>query len=184
MALCSNRPEGFGPQSHLYTHMLTSCFIDTILEPLATWIYFLLLLLTFFLIRPNPTKDSPPPPHRYLIIGYSILLFVVVGMLSVEIARLILAHLGVGLLPFLYIAFLTAGMLRWRRSMWRPGFRWCSVALWVMLATVGVVKLVGEVKEGVGTRKGTKYPMSDQVTDVGVEIGVCVLLAGLEAFMA
>src|SRR5438552_10567752 len=49
---------------------------------------------------------------------------------------------------------------------------WCGVALWVMLAVVGVVKIVGEVKEGVNTRKGTKYPMSDQVTDVGVDIGL------------
>ena len=53
-----------------------------------------------------------------------------------------------------------------------------------MLAVVGVVKIVGEVKEGVNTRKGTKYPMSDQVTDVGVDIGLWVLLAGAEAFMS
>jgi hypothetical protein len=162
--------------------MLTSCFIDTILEPLVTWIYFLLLLLTFFALS-QPTKDAPPPPHRFLLVGYSVLLFAVTGMLSVEIARLSLAHLGVGLLPFLYIAYLMALVFRWQRSLWRPGFRWCGVALWVMLAAVGVVKLVGELKEGVKTRKGTKYPMSDQVTDVGVEIGLWVLLAGLEAFM-
>jgi hypothetical protein len=105
-------------------------------------------------------------------------------MLSVELARLSLADLGVGLLPFLYIAFLIALGLRWWRSMWRSGWRWCGVALWVMLAVVGVVKIVGEIKEGVNTRKGTKYPMSDQVTDVGVEIGVWVLLAGVEAFMS
>ncbi|KAH0562444.1 hypothetical protein GP486_002869 [Trichoglossum hirsutum] len=98
-------------------------------------------------------------------------MFVAAGMLSVEIARLSLAHFGVGLLPFLYIAFLIALVLRWRRDIWRSGWKWCGVALWVMLAVVGVVKIVGETKEGVNTRKGTKYPMSDQVTDVGVEIG-------------
>jgi len=105
-------------------------------------------------------------------------------MLSVEIARLCLADLGVGLLPFLYIAYLVALVLQWWRSIWRRECRWCGVALWVMLAVVGVVKIVGEVKEGVNTRKGTKYPMSDQVTDVGVDIGLWVLLAGAEAFMS
>jgi hypothetical protein len=55
--------------------------------------------------------------------------------------------------------------------------------LWVILEAVGAVRLVGEVKEGVRTRKGTKYPMSDQVTGVGVKVGLWVLLAGLETFM-
>ncbi|KAH0537642.1 hypothetical protein FGG08_005593 [Glutinoglossum americanum] len=183
MALCSNRPEGFGPRSHLWRHMLTSCFIDTILEPLATWIYLLLIALVFFL-PPKSTKDSPPPSHRFLLIGYSVLMFAVAGMLSVEIARLVLADFGVGLLPFLYVAYLVALVLRWRRSMWRSEWKWCGVALWVMLIVVGVVKIIGEIKEGVNTRKGTKYPMSDQVTDVGVDIGLWFLLAGLEAFMS
>lgn len=55
-----------------------------------------------------------------------------------------------------------------------------NLALWVSLLAVNAVKIAEETKEGVGTRVGTKYPMSDEVIDVGVMVGVYAVLGGLE----
>ena len=58
--------------------------------------------------------------------------------------------------------------------------RWINLGLWTALAVCDAVKIVEEVKAGAGTRKGTKYPMSDEITDVGVMVGVYVALGVLE----
>lgn len=116
-------------------------------------------------------------------------------MCILEITLLALADLGTGLLPFTLLAILIAGFLHHfspslypssrhakprRLGRLGPWTRGVNVALWVGLLAVSVVKIVGETKEGVGTRVGTKYPMSDEVIDVGVMVGVYAVLAGLE----
>lgn len=118
-------------------------------------------------------------------------------MCILEITRLALADLGIGLLPFTLLAILIAGFLHHfspsltssrhttrttprRLGRLGPWTRGVNVALWVGLMAVSVVKIVEETKEGVGTRAGTKYPMSDEVIDVGVMVGVYAVLGGLE----
>ncbi|MCJ1351245.1 MAG: hypothetical protein MMC33_001228 [Icmadophila ericetorum] len=217
MTLCSNRPEGFGPISHLYTHILTSCFLDTILIPLISWLYYttLLLLLIFrsrlppstsFKNRHITTTTTPLTtdsniessgsgskgriaklqnrtlPQRILFILYHLLLLALLLMNILEITRLSLAHLGIGLLPFIFPSLLIAGALHHTygfRDRVR-GWRWANVGLWVGLIVVELVKLAEEGKEGVGTRKGTKYPESDEIIDVGVMVGCYVVVAVLE----
>ena len=109
-----------------------------------------------------------------------------------EMTQLALADLGIGLLPFTPLAILIAGFLHHfspslspssRHTKPRRLGRWTrgvNVALWVGLMAVSVVKVVEETREGVGTRAGTKYPMSDEVNDVGVMVGVYAVLVGLE----
>jgi hypothetical protein len=209
--LCSNRPEGFGnlysqqtlswraitnkigplgPESHLYSHITTSCFNDVILVPLMTWVYFLLTLV-LYLIYPGkayPQDLQKTAGQRWLRLRlvkdllYALALFVATGMSVVEIARLALGHFGVGLLPFQWVAFALAGILRFTRG-FRARFShyWiAAVFLWIALIVVNVVKIVEELKEGIHTRKGTKYPMSDEVTDVGVLIGTFAVLTLIE----
>lgn len=43
-----------------------------------------------------------------------------------------------------------------------------------------VVKIVAEAKEGAGARKGSKYPMSDEIVDGAVMVGVYVAVGVLE----
>ena len=62
----------------------------------------------------------------------------------------------------------------------RGWVRWVNVGLWTAFVVVEAVRIVEEVKEGVGSRVGTKYPMADEVTDVGVMVGVYVALGALE----
>ena len=60
------------------------------------------------------------------------------------------------------------------------GWRWVNLAIFVALAVTNGVKVAEEVKEGVNTRKGTKYPESDEIIDVSVMIGVYTVLMILE----
>ncbi|MCJ1475529.1 hypothetical protein MMC13_004192 [Lambiella insularis] len=224
MTLCSNRPEGFGPLSHLFSDILTPCFLDTILIPLCTWLYLLTVLLLLFLSRrrniPNVSDrkykssatvtayneqtyedgyepSSVTPLHKHgkgqiaLLVLYTLLIIAEVLMCILEMVRLGLASLGIGLLPFTPVAIIVAGTLhlgstlsRGRRILGgkRGWTRWINLALWTALIAVSGVKLAEEVKEGVNSRKGSKYPMADEVTDMGVMVGVYVALAILEMF--
>jgi hypothetical protein len=197
--------------SHLYSHMLTSCFLDTILLPLCTWIYFLSLILFLVLSsRDKRTAASHPPrrrnpfrshkksdysnptaagqkyslskTRRFAELIYGFLLAATLGMAIIEHVRLVLAHLGVGLLPFALIALVGAGYIHYSDGIGGRvrAVAWLNAELFFSLAVVNGVKLAGELKEGFGTRKGTKYPMSDQVTDVGVMIGLEIILGALE----
>lgn len=49
---------------------------------------------------------------------------------------------------------------------------------------MSVVKVVGLVKMGIDGRKGSKYPVSDQVIDVAVMAGVYAVIGILEVVLA
>ena len=106
-------------------------------------------------------------------------------MCILEIARLSLAHFGIGLLPFTFVTLLGAAILRFTNGMRGKiaGWRWATLGVWVALAVTNGVKIAEEDKEGAGTRKGTKYPEVDEITDVAVMVGVYAALGALEAFL-
>ena len=60
-------------------------------------------------------------------------------------------------------------------------WRWLNLGLWIVLAATNSVKIVQEVKEGTNARKGSKYPVVDELTDVSVMVGVYAVLALIEA---
>ena len=220
-----------GPRSQLYSHILTSCFLDTILVPLCTWLYiFTLLFLLFLSISTQRThvkddaqtgimghqrtrvaknedvqygEDAPgftatpftePKKTTAMMIHtgrkwrvvlqtlYYLLLLAQSLMCALEIARLSLADLGIGLLPFTFVTLIVAGLTRFTSGLGGRviGWRWVNVGVWVALAVCDGVKIAEEVKEGVGMREGSKYPEKDEVTDVAVMVGVYVVLAVLE----
>lgn len=214
--LCTNRPEGFGPLSHLYSHILTSCFLDTILVPLCTWLYLLALVvlavtgtrlstrLPHQLSRPfggsrfrssKSTEDVEineletrgqtrrhAKVHDGLSILYYLLLFAQTLMCILEIVRLSLAHLGIGLLPFTFVTLIVAAALHFTNGLRGSisGWRYLNSAAWIALAVTNGVKVAEETKEGTGARKGSKYPVTDEMTDVSVMIGVYAVLCILE----
>ena len=103
-------------------------------------------------------------------------------MCILEIVRLSLANLGIGLLPFTFVTLIMAAIVRFTRGLGGriAGLRYVNVAVWIALAVTNGVKVGEEKKEGLGARKGSKYPVSDEVTDVSVMIGVYAVLALLE----
>lgn len=103
-------------------------------------------------------------------------------MTVLEIARLELARLGIGLLPVEWAGFMIAGGLRFSHGLRGkfPRYWIANVLFWVLLMATNAVRMVEMVKEGVDTRKKTAYPMSDQVIDVGVYMGVYFAIGILE----
>lgn len=120
--------------------------------------------------------------HRAFKVLYGLLIVAQTLMCTLEIVRLSLALLGIGLLPFTYVGLFIAFALRFSQRFRGPiqKWRWASFFLWISLAVANGVKLSGELKEGIRSREGTKYPMIDQITDVAVMIGVFVVLGVLE----
>lgn len=204
--------------SHVYSHIVTSCFLDTILVPLCTWVYIIALVGLFALSRGKPraspqarypqykasnasadgkaTADAEMHEnaemqlpvtrrskiHLILTIVYNLLLLAQILMCILEIARLSLADLGIGLLPFTFVSILVAGVLHATRgaSGRIRGWRWANLVVWIALAIMNSIKIAEEVKEGLDTRKGSKYPESDEIIDVSVMVGVYVALGILE----
>ena len=219
MTLCSHRPEGFvskpsrirlllanveqGPRSHLYSHILTSCFLDTILVPLCTWLYILALVVLCIIGTRRQTKshgfgtnrangekrDGLYPRRNRAYLGLSILYFLLliaqILMCILEITRLSLAHLGIGLLPFTFVSLIVAGGSRFTRGVGGRiyGWRWANLGVFIALAVANGVKIAEEVKEGTGQRKGSKYPESDEIIDVSVMIGVYAAMGVLEVVL-
>lgn len=104
-------------------------------------------------------------------------------MCILEIVRLSLAHLGIGLLPFPFVTLITAAAVHFTNGLRGRifGWRYLNLAVWIALAVTNGVKIAEETKEGSGARKGSKYPVADEMTDVSVMIGVYAVLAILEA---
>ena len=103
-------------------------------------------------------------------------------MCILEIVRLSLAHLGIGLLLFTLVAIIIAAAMRFTRGLEGRicGWRYLNLGVWIALAVTNGVKIAGERKEGMGARKGSKYPVVDQITDVSVIVGVYAVLMVLE----
>ena len=189
VALCSNRPEPFGPKSKLHPSLPTTCFLEVIVVPLPIW---LLLLITPLLValhsrnrKRRALKDDGASARsriaKAIAVVYYILVFAMLAMETLEITRLSLAHLGIGLLPFVYVGVLTACALHTFVTMRLA--KVAGVLFWVALAATMAIKLGALRKEeGVSERVGVtaRYPLGDQVTDNGVMIGVEVVLAILE----
>ena len=131
-------------------------------------------------------KRSHGVVHNALSILYYLLVLAQVLMCVLEITRLALAHLGIGLLPFTFVALILAAALRFTRGLNGrvAGWKWANLAVFIALAITNGVKIAQEVKEGINMRKGTKYPESDEIIDVAVMVGVYVALAALETVLS
>jgi hypothetical protein len=201
VTLCQNRPEGFGPYSSLHPRLPTTCFLDVIVVPLATWL-FMALMLAMLIMRMVASRrphhlhspvSSKAGAHthprsvlsRVLAIIYYLLILAMLAMVSLEIARLVVAKLGIGLLPFTYLGVLIAlaNRIAWRSR--TVGL--VSALYWIMLAATMALKVAAEQAEqmgpgiraqGVGVQG--MYPTSDEVLDNSVMVGVELLLAVLE----
>jgi len=106
-------------------------------------------------------------------------------MQTLEIVRLELIHFGIALLPFSYVGLLIGAALHWSEGLKGRvrGWQGINAVLWVGGMAVSVVKVVGLSNEGINGRKGSKYPVSDQVIDVAVMAGVYVVIMALEAVL-
>lgn len=131
-------------------------------------------------------RHSYSKTHLTFSVLYYLLLLAQILMCILEVVRLSLTHLGVGLLPFTFVTLIVAGILRLTQGLngRMRGWRWSNIAVWIALAVTNGVKVAEEVKEGKHARRGSKYPGADEITDVSVMVGVYVALGILEAFLS
>ncbi|KAH7346239.1 hypothetical protein BKA65DRAFT_273322 [Rhexocercosporidium sp. MPI-PUGE-AT-0058] len=197
MQLCSNRPEGFGPSSTISSPIPTSCFVDAILIPLPIWLAIVLLPLLFALSLHHRKQNYNPStaylravPRRNWAFNitsavYYILIVANGLMMTLEIVRLELIHFGIGLLPFVYAGLVIALLLYWSEGVQGRirGWQAVNAVVWIGGVVMSVIKVVGLSKEGIDSRKGSKYPLSDQVTDVAVMAGLYAVAAILEVVL-
>jgi hypothetical protein len=103
-------------------------------------------------------------------------------MQVLEIVRLELLHFGIGLLPFAFVGLILGALLHWSEGVrgWIRGWQTINAVVWIGGVVTSAVPVVGLRKEGINGRKGSKYPISDQVIDVGVMAGVYAMVAILE----
>ena len=103
-------------------------------------------------------------------------------MQTLEIVRLALVNFGIGLLPFAYVGLIIGALLHWSEGVKGRLRRWQAVngVVWVGGVVMSVVKVAGLSNEGIDGRKGSKYPVSDQVIDVAVMAGVYTVIGLLE----
>lgn len=102
-----------------------------------------------------------------------------------EIVRLSLIKFGIGLLPFVIIGLLVGGVFHYTHGLGDRIWMWqaINISVWAGGMVFSIIKTVGLVYEGVEERKGTKYPMEDQITDTGVMAGVYAVLVVLESVL-
>lgn len=105
--------------------------------------------------------------------------------MTLEIVRLELIHFGIGLLPFVYAGLIIALLLYWSEGVKGRirGWQAVNAVIWIGGVVMSAVKVVGLSKEGIDSRKGSKYPLSDQVIDVAVMAGVYAVVAILEVVL-
>jgi hypothetical protein len=119
---------------------------------------------------------------------YYFFVLALIAMISLEIARLVDAQLGIGLLPFAYVGILLAAGLHLVMSRQKTyGLRLVkgfNAVYWLLLAVVFAIKVATEVKEGLHSRDNElpqdHYKVVDEVTDVAVMIFLAAVLVLLE----
>lgn len=115
--------RSFAASAYLLRAPQTTCFLDTILLPLPTWLFLAFgLPLLLFSSRPlSPPATSHSRALRAVTWLYYILTVALLAMDVLEIARLALPRAGgIGLLPFGLVGVLGAlGAMRARARGWR-----------------------------------------------------------------
>ncbi|KAG8169424.1 hypothetical protein KVR01_000169 [Diaporthe batatas] len=179
MMLCQNRQEDVSFLQGASPGLPSQCFFDTVLAPLPTWVLIVALAaLGLIRTRVPPTEVLHSNVRRRWVrsgtVGlYYFCIFAIALMESIEIGRLAKADMGVGLLPFVYVAcalcvvmcamdFRIAAALGWNRGWWQEG-----VALFGAISgIVSTMKTIAVEALDAGPRLNTAYPVSDQYTDL------------------
>ncbi|KAK2599856.1 hypothetical protein N8I77_011578 [Diaporthe amygdali] len=181
MMLCQNRQEDVSFLMGASSGLPSQCFFDTILAPLPTWVFILALPAVGLIRTKVPSTQVLHANVRRAWIRtatlslYYFCIFAIVLMESIEVGRLAAADLGVGLLPFIYVACVLAvvtcaaderiaRLLGWDRGWWQEA----TALFCAMSGIITTVKTIAvEALDG-ASRLHTAYPVSDQFTDLVV----------------
>jgi len=168
MPLCENRFPLPGQPS--------TCVLDTALVPLPAFLLYAALVPYLIITHSKPRVQRVLPKAAFAV--YMFIIFATFAMHVIEIVRMILAHLGVGLMPMDLAGLLLVVILIATR---KPGLEFLVIPYWLLLVpflglkTSRLVQLLH-----LNPMTGTKYPASDWATDVAVQCGLYVVLLGYD----
>ncbi|KAF7327788.1 hypothetical protein MKEN_00358600 [Mycena kentingensis (nom. inval.)] len=177
--LCSNRFPLPGAPS--------TCTLDSIIVPLPSFLFLVALPIAQLGLR--RTAATQPPrfqTKKWVHIAYLALVAAQICMCILELVRLVLEELGVGLLPVNIAGLICAFVVLWRERV--PGRTKMMLQLlfvyWILLSVVEAIKTARLHKLEVlnpTTTKTSKYPSSDWFLDNAVMHGLYVVFACAEA---
>jgi len=166
--LCSNRVALAGAPS--------TCTLDTVLVPLPSFVFFVALAANAILSASKPCSK----PVKWLHITHLVLLAAQIAMTVLELIRLQLQHLGLGLLPANTVGLIVAFVVLWRARV--PGrtrvLLLIFAAYWFLLAVfeaIKVARLHQLERLDPTTSKTSNYPNSDWFLDNAVMLGIYVV---------
>ncbi|KAJ7284983.1 hypothetical protein C8J57DRAFT_705646 [Mycena rebaudengoi] len=167
--LCANRFPLPGSPS--------TCQLDTAIVPLPSFFLLVALAANFFLSkRGSKTKITSV---KWLHITYLVLVGAQFGMTVVELVRLVLEKMGVGLLPVTSIAYICVFVILWRErpARTRPvlfifAVYWFFLTIFLIVKSVRLQRLV---ELNPTTTKTSQYPSSDWLLDNVVMLGLSFL---------
>ncbi|KDQ19735.1 glycosyltransferase family 8 protein [Botryobasidium botryosum FD-172 SS1] len=171
VSLCSNRPSLPGHPS--------LCTLDVAVIPLATYLFFVAQIVHICLTcrartdsSQLPLKQRPFLLPQWAHIAYFILILAALAMVALEIGRLVISNLGVGLLPVTIVGLLLALALQSFRAD-RKVFR-AEILLfyWTLLWIFEAIKVsrLSTLVHYYPNKTIAKYPASDQLIDNAVMI--------------
>ncbi|KAK7033090.1 hypothetical protein R3P38DRAFT_2920642 [Favolaschia claudopus] len=170
--LCSNRFVLPGSPS--------TCVLDTAVVPLPSFLLFIALAATWILSRRNNGTTFRITPIRWVHIVYLVLVGAQIAMTILELVRLALERLGVGLLPANTVGLLCVFAVLWHeRTAGRTRITASTfAAYWFLLAVFEAIKTARlhdlEVLNP-NTTKTSQYPSSDWFLDNAVMLGLYIV---------
>ncbi|KAJ7637756.1 hypothetical protein DFH06DRAFT_652380 [Mycena polygramma] len=166
--LCSNRFPLPGSPS--------TCTIDTAIVPLPSFFLIIALAVNWVLSRRNAAKLRITPV-KWLHITYIVLVGAQIAMTVLELVRLALENLGVGLLPINTIALLCLFAILWRG--FRSGRTRMTISImalyWFFMTIFEAIKTarLHTLEElNPTTTKTSQYPSSDWLLDNAVMLAL------------
>ncbi|KAJ7650279.1 hypothetical protein FB45DRAFT_887463 [Roridomyces roridus] len=161
----------------------STCLLDTAIVPLPSFVLIVAFGVYYFHFR-RQTTPSTLIPIKWLHITYLVLVAAQIAMSVLEIIRLALEQLGVGLLPVNTVALLLVFTVLWRERASRTkamisilAVYWFFMTLFELIKTVRLHRL--ETLHP-NTANNSRYPSSDQFLDNAVMLVLYALFCGTE----
>ncbi|KAJ6513295.1 hypothetical protein C8R45DRAFT_341794 [Mycena sanguinolenta] len=174
--LCSNRFPLPGSPS--------TCTLDTAIVPLPSFFLFV-ALAALVLARRNGSGAVRITPVRWLHITYLVLIGAQIAMTILELTRLALESLGVGLLPVNTIGLICVFVILWRERTGRMRMTLSILTVYWFLMTVFMAikttRLHTLEELNPTTAKTSQYPSSDWFLDNAVMLALYFIFFCIES---
>ncbi|KAJ6531786.1 hypothetical protein B0H19DRAFT_1325925, partial [Mycena capillaripes] len=157
----------------------STCTLDTAIVPLPSFFLFIALAANLILSRRNVATTTRITPVKWVHITYLVLVGAQICMTILELVRLALENLGVGLLPLVTIALLALFVILYRERSGRTRMTLTILAIyWFFMTIFEAIKTarLHTLEElNPTTTKTSQYPSSDWFLDNAVMVHISLV---------